>query len=117
MVRNDAIDFLGGVLPACLVLAFTLGGSGCRRQAGGSDSHGSMVMPSKTIEQVQQEHTDEWMAIPGVVGVAIGQDQGRPCIVILAASETGQARKRIPSRVDGYAVVIQSSGPIRALDK
>jgi hypothetical protein len=55
------------------------------------------------------------MAIPGVVGTAIGQDKGRPCILILTASNTKQVREKIPSTVEGYPVVVQFTGEIRAL--
>jgi hypothetical protein len=74
-------------------------------------------MAGKTIQQVQEQHTNEWMAIPGVVGTAIGQDKGKPCILILTAANTEQIRKRIPAMVDGYPVVVQYVGEIHALDK
>ena len=74
-------------------------------------------MSGKTIEQVQQEHTDEWMAIPGVVGVAIGESGGRACILVLTAVDSGQIRERIPATVDGYPVVLQYTGDVRALDE
>jgi len=74
-------------------------------------------MSRKTIEQVQAEHTDEWMAIPGVVGTAIGLHEGKPCILILTAGNAEQIRKQIPSAAEGYPVVIQPSGEIRALDE
>lgn len=74
-------------------------------------------MPEKTIEQVQQEHTDAWMAIPGVVGTAIGQCGGKPCILILTAAPAEQIRRKIPETVEGYPVVVQHIGEVRALDK
>jgi len=74
-------------------------------------------MAGKTIQQVQQEHTDEWMAISGVVGTAIGQRKGRPCILVFTASNTEPVRQRIPPTVEGYPVVIQYTGEIRALEQ
>ena len=74
-------------------------------------------MPTKTIEQVQREHTDAWMAIPGVIGTAIGQHKGTPCILVLAASSTKQIKQAIPSTVEGYPVVVQYTGEIRALNE
>jgi hypothetical protein len=71
----------------------------------------------KTIEQVQQEHTDAWMAIRGVIGTAIGQCDGKPCILILTASDPSNVRRKIPSVVEGYPVAIRQSGEIRALDE
>ena len=73
-------------------------------------------MPSKTIEQVQQEHMDEWMALPGVEGTAIGLYGGKPCIKIFTSSKPQQLRDKIPSTVDGYLVIIEETGEFRALD-
>ena len=72
-------------------------------------------MRGKTIQQVQEQQTPDWMTIPGVVGTAIGQNKGKPCILILTASNTEQIRKSIPATVDGYPVVVQYAGEIRAL--
>ena len=73
-------------------------------------------MPGQTIEQVQEEHTDEWMAIPGVEGTAIGLFKGKPCIKILTSSRTDQIRAQIPSEVKGYPVIVEETGEFRALD-
>jgi hypothetical protein len=90
-------------------------GASCRR-AETFEPQGVGAMPGKTIEQVQQEHTKAWMAMPGVVGTAIGQCKGKPCILIFTASNPEQVRRKIPSTVEGYPVLIQHTGEIRALD-
>ena len=74
-------------------------------------------MSGKTIEQVQQEHTDGWMAIPGVEGTAIGLFEGEPCIMILASGDPQQLRATIPSTVEGYPVIIERTGTFRALEQ
>jgi len=71
---------------------------------------------TQTIEQVQREHTDEWMAIPGVVGTAIGRRNGKPCILVLTASDTEHVRRKVPSTVGGYPVAVEYAGEVRALD-
>jgi len=101
---------LGGIV--ALLLAATLN---CRPDR--STQQSDARMSEKTIEQVQQEHTDAWMAIPGVVGTAIGQRKSKPCILILAASNAEQVRRTIPATVEGYPVVIEYTGEIRALDR
>jgi len=88
----------------------------CRRAQSIQPQKG-IVMPKKTIEQVQESHTEEWMAIPGVVGTGIGESHGKPCILVFTASNTEEVRKRIPATVDGYPVVVQYTGEIRALEK
>ena len=74
-------------------------------------------MPEQTIEQVQEAHTDAWMAIPGVQGTAIGMSEGRPCILILSAVRATQLRDKIPPVVQGYPVIIKEAGTFRALDQ
>lgn len=73
-------------------------------------------MPKRTIEQVQEEHTDEWMAIPGVEGTAIGLFKGKPCIRIFTSSRSREVRAKIPSTVEGYPVIIEETGEFRALN-
>ncbi len=105
----------GNRLLAVGVAIAAVAAGGC--PAGDAGRKEAQQMHAKTIEQVKQEHTDTWMALPGVVGTGIGQCKGKPCILILAASNTEQIRKQIPSTVDGYPVVIQYVGEIHALDK
>jgi len=72
-------------------------------------------MPGKTIRQVQEEHTPDWMAIPGVEGTAIGLSEGKPCIKILASVKPEKLRSEIPSSVEGYPVVVEETGIFRLL--
>jgi hypothetical protein len=73
-------------------------------------------MPGKTIEQVLSERTNEWMAIRGVVGVAIGEFKGKPCIRVFTSASPQQLRAKLPSTVEGYPVIVEQTGPIRALN-
>ena len=74
-------------------------------------------MLQKTIEQVQQEHTDEWMAIPGVEGTAIGLFDNKPCITIFSSIKADELRAKIPSTVEGYPVIIRETGTFRAFEE
>lgn len=73
-------------------------------------------MPAKTIEQVQETHTEHLMSIPGVVGTAIGESGGRPCIKVLVSQKTAEIEKRVPASLEGYPVVIEITGEFKALD-
>jgi hypothetical protein len=68
----------------------------------------------KTIAQVLAEHTDALMAVPGVVGTAIGQQGGAPCIRVLLARQDDAARRRIPDEIEGYPVRVDVTGPLHA---
>ena len=85
--------------------------------SGPSDLEKGRTMPERTIEQVQEEHTDDWMAIPGVEGTAIGLYEGKSCIKIFTSSKSQEIRTKIPSTVEGYPVIIEETGAFRALNQ
>jgi len=66
----------------------------CSKLAVESEKGGHERMREKTIEQVQEEHTDEWMAIDGVEGTAIGLHEGKPCIKIFTSSKPEELLSR-----------------------
>ena len=73
-------------------------------------------MAERTIEQVLKDRTDDWMAISGVEGTAIGLFEGKPCIKIFTSSKAQEIRDKIPSTVEGHPVIIEETGAFRALD-
>ncbi len=73
-------------------------------------------MAERTIEQVLKDKTNQWMAIPGVEGTAIGLSEGKPCIRIFTSSKPQEIRDKIPSMVEGHTVIIEETGAFRALD-
>ncbi len=89
--------------------------TGCSNDDVGELGKGSLVN-EKTIEQVLEDRTDQWMAIPGVEGTAIGLFEDQPCIMILSSVAPQQLRSKIPETLNGYNIVIQQTGTFRALD-
>jgi len=104
VLLNICIIIAAGILTGC----FYTGPSGLEK---------GESMTERTIEQVQEEHTDDWMAIPGVEGTAIGLFEGKPCIKIFTSRKPQQLRDKIPSTVEGYTVIIEETGEFRALDQ
>ena len=86
-------------------------GNGTRTE--GVASEGSV---ERSIEEVQEAFTPEWMELPGVVGTGIGLCEGQPCIKVFVAGPTRQLEERIPSEVEGYQVVLEQTGEFQALD-
>jgi hypothetical protein len=74
-------------------------------------------MSQKTIEQVQEEHVAEWMAIPGVEGTAIGLLKNKPCVKVFISIKTKHIRTKIPSVIEGYPVIVEETGTFHALDQ
>jgi hypothetical protein len=52
--------------------------------------------------------------IAGVVGVAIGAVDGQPVIKLLVVQKTPELEQKIPKMVEGYPVVLEETGEIRA---
>ena len=71
-------------------------------------------MPSRAIADVLAAHRDSLMAVPGVVGTAIGVCDGAQCIRVFLAAEDPAARRRIPDRLEAYRVRVEVTGPIQA---
>ncbi len=63
-----------------------------------------------------KSHTPELMSIPGVVGTALGKQDGELCIKVLVIEKTPELTKKIPSTLEGFPVAIQQTGEIRALE-
>jgi hypothetical protein len=68
---------------------------------------------SKTIQQVLAAHSDSLMALPGVVGTAVGLCDGVACIRVFLADSSAAARAKIPAQLEGYAVKVEVTGPIQ----
>ena len=74
-------------------------------------------MPAEAIEVVLNEYTEELMGLPGVVGTGRGLCDDKPCLKVLVIKETPEIDQKIPRILDGYPVVIEETGEIRALPK
>ena len=76
-------------------------------------------MPKRDINLVLRDHDKELMAIPGVVGVFVGAlgDGKTPCLKVMAERKTPELKRKIPKSLEGYAVVLEETGPIRPLGK
>ena len=70
-------------------------------------------MASKTIREVLAAHTDSLMALPGVVGTAVGLCDGAACIRVFLADSSAAAGGKIPAQLEGYPVKVEVTGPIR----
>jgi len=75
------------------------------------------MMSTKTAEAVLDEYTEQWMSIPGVVGMAEGSHAGKPCIKVYVVERTPKVERGIPTVVHGHAVIVEQTGEIEALPK
>jgi hypothetical protein len=72
-------------------------------------------IPANDIRAVLDEHQEELMRLPGVVGVGIGQDEttGEPIILILMEELAPDREKALPQELGGYSVKPQVVGEIK----
>ena len=94
-----------------LVLLGVLACSGTQRGSGGVGGEGRVT--ARSIDEVLAAHNDSLMALPGVVGTAIGLCDGERCIKVLLADSGQETRRRIPTRLEGYRVLAEVTGTIR----
>ncbi len=96
---------LAGVL--CLVLF-----DGCRF---GKDPHSRQ----RDINAVLDDHDDQLMTLPGVIGVYVGllEDQKTPCLKVMVTARTSELDRAIPPTLEGYPVVVEVTDKIRPLKK
>jgi hypothetical protein len=70
-------------------------------------------VPARSINEVLAAHSDSLMALPGVVGTAVGLCDGERCIKVLLAESNPATKSRIPARLEGYRVVVEVTGTIK----
>lgn len=68
-----------------------------------------------TITQVQERNTPALMGISGVVGTGVGEQAGRPCIIVFVKAKDESLEARIPAVLEGYPVRIEEVGEIRPI--
>ncbi len=69
----------------------------------------------RPIAEVYEKHSEQLMAVPGVVGTAISLCEGKPCIKVYAVKKTAELSRRIPPLLEGYPVEIEETGVIRSM--
>jgi len=92
-----------------VLLAGAMACSGHQRGGGGEGA----TVTGRSIDQVLAAHTDSLMAVPGVVGTAIGLCDGERCIKVLVADSNPETKRRIPDRLEGYRVLVEVTGTIK----
>jgi hypothetical protein len=77
----------------------------------------SSPAPKRDINAVLAAHDKELLAIRGVVGVYVGtlKDQRTPCLKVMLARKNPETERQIPPVIEGYPVVTEVTGEIRAL--
>lgn len=67
---------------------------------------------SRQLLRAVDKASNEWLKIPGVVGVSDGERDGRQVLVVLTSIDASEIAARIPKTFMGFPVVIEESGEI-----
>lgn len=67
------------------------------------------------IEDVLSRHEERLMAVPGVVGVGVGERALRPVILVMLDRAPEELRDPLPGRLEGFPVEVEVVGRIVAL--
>jgi hypothetical protein len=75
--------------------------------------------PKRDINDILAAHDKELLAIPDVVGVYVGttEDGRAPCLKVMLARENPESERKIPRTIEGYPVVTEITGRVRALGR
>jgi hypothetical protein len=65
------------------------------------------------IAGVIARHGPGLMALPGVIGVAEGEADGAPCVVVFVSSYADKPPE-LPAMLEGYLVVVRRTAPFQA---
>jgi hypothetical protein len=73
--------------------------------------------PRRDINAVLAAHDRELLALPDVVGVGVSvlPDHITPCLRVMLARNNFKTKRAIPRFIEGYPVMIEVTGEIRAL--
>ena len=102
--------------PALLSLATMIALSSCTGTGNRGDDGQLETTVVRSIEEVQEAFTREWMDLPGVVGTGIGLCEGQPCIKVFVAGPIQRLEERIPDEVDGHRVILEQTGRFEPRD-
>jgi hypothetical protein len=72
--------------------------------------------PNRDINTVLAAHDKELLAIPDVVGVYVGTtgDDRQLCLKVMLARANPESERKIPRMIEGYPVVTEVTGEIKA---
>src|SRR6266853_3136275 len=100
IARMVAAVLVAGALAAC---------AGAQRAGVPREGSGATVAV-RSIDEVLAAHSDSLMALPGVVGTAIGLCDGERCIKVFLADSGQETKRRIPTHLEGYRVLAEVTG-------
>lgn len=98
------------------ILVSPVGATACSAALATEREREGEMEPQTTIEAALERHRDRLMAIPGVVGMGIGDCAGERCIKLFVMERTPELSAAVTASLEGFPVAVEEVGEIRALD-
>ena len=73
------------------------------------------TLSSESVKLVIKSHAGELMSIPGVIGIAQGLCNNKPCIKVFVDKRMPESEQTIPEIIEGFKVDIVQSGVFHTL--
>ena len=117
MGRGAGKLWIAGWLRYAVVLVFVLA-TACSTKVVEPEATTQNPMARRDINEVLDEHDEQLMAIPGVVGVYVGLLEGDStlCLKVMLVQKTPELEQAIPKSLEGHPVVLEETGVIRPLE-
>jgi len=117
MARRAGKVWIESLIRCAMVLTFVLA-TACSTKVVEPESTTRNPMPLRDINEVLEEHDEQLMAIPGVVGVYVGllEDDQTLCLKVMVVKKTAELERTIPKSLEGHPVVVEETGVIRPLE-
>ena len=99
-----------------ILLAATVLATACSRDTpnrAATDSSAPDSTSHSDIISAQEAMTSVVMALAGVVGTAVSECDGHPCIKVYVATSDAELAAQIPSQFGGFPVVTEVTGEMR----
>lgn len=107
--RATAMSFYGNILLAVAMVALTA------TNPLAEEDHAKEAQGME-IKEVLDRQRELLMSRPHAVGVGIGLHHGKPAIVFMIDEETPDALTDLPKEIEGFPVIVETVGEIKAFD-
>ena len=68
-----------------------------------------------TIQEVKTQHSQRFLALPGVVSVGVGRNAGGGEVIVVGLDRARpETQSKLPEQLEGYTVQVQIIGTVKA---
>lgn len=73
-------------------------------------------MPVKPNIVSALKEAEKLININGIAAVGQGKNNGKDCVKVFTSLPIGEIKPKLPSKIQGFDVIVEFTGPVQALD-